>query len=193
MYNTRILPGNNSLIVSGSAPLREIPNPPLFHLFIHPFPVWMPARKHIHAPNIPFANSSPRLRRRKNTLLPPRLPLLLPRTLTIREQEATRPLIRAGRLAHPPHISSKQQRPSTKTEQHTVTYKPRRESETPPAHQLRVKVESRDSLESHGDSRGSLAELVGGGNACFARGGGGFFAAANSSFVFGTAAGTACW
>ena len=100
---------------------------------------------------------SPRL---KNTLLPPRLPLLLPRRLTIPKRKPTRPLIRPRRLAHPPHLPSKQQRPRAKAEKRSIANHPRRESETPPAHQLRVQVESRDRLENHGHRRRRFAQIV---------------------------------
>ena len=98
----------------------------------------------------PQKKRSSRSLRLKNTLLPPRLPLLLPRRLTIPKRKPTRPLIRPRRLAHPPHLPSKQQRPRAKAEKRSIANHPRRESETPPAHQLRVEVERRHGLERHG-------------------------------------------
>jgi hypothetical protein len=121
------------------------------HPSIHPCFALMPL-SHPN-PHPCFQKTSPRLRRRrKNTLLSPTLPLLLPRSLTIPKRKPARPLIRARSLAHPPHIPAKQQRPRAKAEQHAIPNQAGGESETPPAHQLRVQVESRDGLESDCDS-----------------------------------------
>lgn len=118
---------------------------------------------------------SPRL---KNTLLPPRLPLLLPRSLTVPKRKPARPLIRTRSLAHAACVLSKQQRPGAKAEQRRIAHHPRRESKVPPAHQLRVQVESSHSLESHGDGSRSFAQLVARRLARFARRRAGVFAAA---------------
>ena len=96
----------------------------------------------------------------RQTLLPPALPLLLPRSLRVPKRKPARPLIRARRLAHPRRIRAKQQSPSSKTKQRSVAEKSSRESETPPAHQLRVQVESRDRLESYGYGCGRFAQLI---------------------------------
>jgi hypothetical protein len=120
----------------------------------------------------------PRSPRLKNTLLPPRLPLLLPRSLTVPKRKSTRPLIRTRSLAHAARILSKQQRPSAKAEQCRIAHHPRRESKVPPAHQLRVKVERRHGLESHGHCSRSFAQLVARRLAGFARRRAGVFAAA---------------
>lgn len=101
----------------------------------------------------PREDRSFRSLRLKNALLPPRLPLLLPRRLTVPKRKPTRPLIRPRRLAHPSHLPAEQKRPGTKTKQRSIAHQPRRESETPPAHQLRVKVERRHRLERHGHRR----------------------------------------
>lgn len=118
---------------------------------------------------------SPRL---KNTLLPPRLPLLLPRSLTVPKRKPARPLIRTRSLAHAARILSKQQRPSTKAEQRRIAHHSRRESKVPPAHQLRVKVESRHGLERYGDGRSGFAQLIARRLAGLARRRAGVFAAA---------------
>jgi len=97
----------------------------------------------------------------QQALLPPRLPLLLPRRLAIPKRKPARPLVRARSLAHPRCIRPKQQRPSSETEQRSVPNKARRESESPPrAHDLRVQVESRNGLESHRDRSRRFADFV---------------------------------
>lgn len=135
-----------------------------------------PLAKHIHA--------SPRL---KNTLLPPRLPLLLPRRLAISKRKPTRPLIRARRLAHPPRILSKQQRPRAKTEQHSVAHESGRESKAPAAHQLRVQVKSGYGLECHSDGSSRFPQLIARCRARAPRRGAVVFAAAAAFLVFAAA------
>lgn len=107
----------------------------------------------------------------QQTLLPPTLPLLLPRTLAIPKRKPARPLIRSCSLAHPRRIAAKQQRPGPEAKQHRVADQSGRESKTPPAaHHLRVQVERRDGLESHRDRSSSFADFVLGGDAGAARG-----------------------
>ena len=95
-------------------------------------------------------HKSPRL---ENTLLPPRLPLLLPRRLAVPKRKPARPLVRARRLAHAAHLAAEQKRPRPETEQRSVAHQARRESKAPPAHQLRVQVERRHCLESNRHGR----------------------------------------
>lgn len=124
----------------------------------------------------------------QQTLLPPTLPLLLPRSLRVPKRKPARPLVRARRLAHTRRIRAKQQRPSPETKQRSVAEKSSRESETPTlAHHLRVQVESRDGLERYCDAGGRFADFIlcrDAGTAGW--GGGGFFAAGTALFGFGT-------
>jgi len=121
--------------------------------------------------------------RLKNTLLPPRLPLLLPRRLTIPKRKPTRPLIRPRRLAHPSHIPTEQKRPRPETKQRSITHQARRESETPPAHQLRVQVERRHGLERHRHRRSRFAQFIRSGCSRTARRRPGVGAAAQAVFA----------
>ena len=124
----------------------------------------------------------------QQTLLPPALPLLLPRRLRVPKRKPARPLIRARRLAHPRRIRAKQQSPSSKTKQRSVAEKSSRESKTPTlAHHLRVQVKSRNGLERYCDASGRFADFILGRDAGAAGwGGGGFFAREGAFFGFGT-------
>lgn len=117
-------------------------------------------------PLISKRTQSPRL---ENTLLPPRLPLLLPRRLTVPKRKPARPLIRPRRLAHPPHLAAEQKRPRPEAEQRSIAHQTRRESKTPPAHQLRVQVERRDRLERHRHGRRRFPQFIGCGHTGAAR------------------------
>lgn len=125
-------------------------------------------------------HKSPRL---ENTLLPPRLPLLLPRRLAVPKRKPARPLVRARRLAHAAHLAAEQKRPRPEAEQRSVPRQASCESKAPPAHQLRVQVERRHRLERHGHRRSRFAQLVRRGRACAARGRAAVGAAAEAVFA----------
>lgn len=148
----------------------------------------MPKSNFLHA-NISLLPRLTRPSQKARTLrsLPPSLPLLLPRRLAIPKREPARPLIRPRRLAHPARILRKQQSPNAKAEKQSVAHQPSRKSKAPAPNKLRVKVESRDSLESDGDGGGGLADVVLCCLPCPAGRGGGVFAAAGA--VFGGAGG----